>query len=191
MDNGTNFASKEFNEFLERFQVNHSFSPPHHPATNGAVKNFVGTLKDKVSKIVKGGKRVDTAVNQFLFDYRSTPHCTTGKSPAYLLYGRELRTRFDLLRPNLRAKVSEKQGAQIGSRTQARGVQLSAGDAVMVDNYGKSGGKRIPGEIVEQLSLSTFRVQTEPGKVTKRHTRQIIKPSRRSERLAIKKRAII
>ena len=54
---------------------------------------------------------------------------------------------------------------------------------MMVDHYGKAGGRRVEGEIVEQLSPSTFRVKTEAGTVTKRHTKQIIKPLRRSERL--------
>ena len=52
---------------------------------------------------------MDTAILQFLFDYRSTPHSTRGKSPVQIFYGRELKTRFDLLRPNLRLKVEEKQ----------------------------------------------------------------------------------
>lgn len=73
-DNGRQFTSFEFQSFLERNKVRHSFSPPYHPATNGAAENFVGIFKDKVTKIIKGGKNVKTAINQFLFSYRSTPH---------------------------------------------------------------------------------------------------------------------
>lgn len=187
-DNGRQLASSEFREYLQRNGVKHSFSPPYHPATNGAAENFVGTFKKGVSKIIKGGKKVDTAVHQFLFDYRSAPHSTTGKSPAQLLYGRELRTRFDLLRPNLRSKVEEKQGAQIAGRPHSRKIKVQEGDSVMIDNHGKSGEKRIKGEIVKQLSPSTYQVQTESGNVTKRHTKQIVKPLRRSERIARKQR---
>ena len=168
-DNGRQFSSAEFGSFLERNKVRHSFSPPYHTATNGAAENFVGTFKDKVSKIVQGKINVSTAITQFLFDYRSTPHCTTGKSPAFLLYKREIKSRFDLLRPNLRSKVSDKQGAQVSSSSHARKVELSTGGEVMIDNYGTVGGKRIEGEITKQLSPSTFQVRTEHGNVIKRH----------------------
>ena len=41
---------------------------------------------------------MDLILTNFLFDYRTTPQCTTGKSPAFLLFGRPLRTRFNLFR---------------------------------------------------------------------------------------------
>ncbi|XP_011863380.1 PREDICTED: uncharacterized protein K02A2.6-like, partial [Vollenhovia emeryi] len=163
-DNGKQLASAEFNEFLKRNGVRHSYSPTYFPATNGAAENFVGTFKDKVKKIMKGGKTVDTAAYQFLFDYRSAPHCTTGKSPAQLLYGREMRTRFDLLRPSTRTKVEIKQEAQTTAKPHSRKLDLQEDDPVMIDNHGKSGGKRVKGKIAKRLSPSTYRVQTEEGR---------------------------
>lgn len=167
-DNGRQFA--EFKEFLKEHGVKQSLSPPYHPASNGAAENFVGTFKDKVSKIVQEGKNVKRAVDSFLFDYRSTPHCTTGKTPAWLLYKRELRTRFDLLRSNLRNKVYDKQQAQIAARSHSRQVVLKLGDSVMIDNHGTTNGKRIEAEITKALSPSTFEVRIEIGTTMKRHT---------------------
>lgn len=183
-DNGRQFSSKEFDDFLRHNGVKHTLSPPYHPATNGAAENFVGTFKDKVSKIMQGGVKVEVAINQFLFDYRSAPHCTTNKSSAYLLYKRELKTRFDKLRPNLRDKISEKQDAKIISTPHSRKINLKSGDLVMIDNHAVTGGKRIEGKIVEQLSPSTFQIETDSGATTKRHTDQIVRPSRRSGRIA-------
>lgn len=100
-DGGPQFRSDEFRSFLTRHGVKHSLSPPHHPATNGAAEKFVQTFKDQVKKIVKGGKRVKNALKMFLFDYRSIEHCTTHRSPAFMMFGSELRTKFDLLRPNV------------------------------------------------------------------------------------------
>ena len=48
----------------------------------------VGTLEDRISR--------------FLFACRTTPHTTTGVSPAELLMGRKLKTRLDLVRPGFR-----------------------------------------------------------------------------------------
>lgn len=183
-DNGPQFRSDELEPFFKSNGVWHSFSPPHHPATNGATENFVGTFEDKIINIVKGGERVHKAINKFMFDYRSTSHCTTGKSPAWLFYKQELRTRFDLLRPNVRNTVHENQQSQIENSSHSRNVQLNVGDLVMIDNDVTSSEKPIPAEIMKDLSPSTFRVKTESGIVTKRHTDQIVKPVRHSARKA-------
>ena len=42
---------------------------------------------------------------QVLFEYRASPHATTSRSPSQLFLGRPLRTRFDLLRPNVSSQV--------------------------------------------------------------------------------------
>ncbi|XP_014217296.1 uncharacterized protein LOC106645854, partial [Copidosoma floridanum] len=53
-DNGPQFRSLEFREFLKRNGVKQSFSPPYHPATNGAAENFVKTFKDKDNQWTPG-----------------------------------------------------------------------------------------------------------------------------------------
>ena len=46
---------------------------------------------------------------RLLFQYRITPHTTTGLSPSEMLLGRKLRFRLDLLKPDLQQKLQEKQ----------------------------------------------------------------------------------
>lgn len=53
---------EEFQVFLKNNMFRHSFSTPYHPATNGASENFIETFKDKVDKIVKGGRSMESAV---------------------------------------------------------------------------------------------------------------------------------
>lgn len=48
LDNGPQFRSAIFKDYLKRNGVHYSFSPSYHPATNGAAENFVQTFKDKV-----------------------------------------------------------------------------------------------------------------------------------------------
>ena len=55
---------------------------------------------------------IDIKLAGFLFNYRITPHSTTGIAPAELMFGRQLRTRFDLLQPDVASKVSKKQEQQ-------------------------------------------------------------------------------
>ncbi|XP_011858560.1 PREDICTED: uncharacterized protein K02A2.6-like, partial [Vollenhovia emeryi] len=126
-DNGRQYSSLEFKEFTKCNGIKHSFSAPHHPATNGAAENFVQTFKDKVTKIMKSGRNLEEAIDIFLFDYRATEHCTTGRSPAYLAYKHELRTRFDLLRPDVGETVDKKQTAQIIGKRGKRKVDFRVG----------------------------------------------------------------
>ncbi|XP_029156062.1 uncharacterized protein K02A2.6-like [Nylanderia fulva] len=174
-DGGPQFRSEEFHEFLTRNGVKHTYSPPYHPATNGAAENFIQTFKDKVHKIIKGGERLDTAVYMFLFDYRSIEHCTTRRSPAFLMYNRELRTRFDLLKPNVLSAVDDRQRAQIVGRKGGRQIDLQVDDDVLINEYGRNTEKRGLGKIVKKTSPSTYAVLTKNEVVKKRHVDQIVK----------------
>ncbi|XP_011858318.1 PREDICTED: uncharacterized protein K02A2.6-like [Vollenhovia emeryi] len=192
-DNGRQFTSTEFREFLAKNGIKQSFSAPHHPASNGAAENFVGIFKDKVRKIVKGGKPVEYAIELFLFDYRATEHCTTGRSPAWMVSRRELRTRFDLLRPEAGDAVAERQAAQVAARGGTRRETFVVGETVMVDDFSVRNDKRIEGKITRKLSPVTYEVEV-GGKVWKRHVDQIVRyrandepAPRRSERLRDKK----
>ena len=49
---------------------------------------------------------------KFLFIYRTTPHTTTGVTPAELLIGRNPQTRFHKLYPNRREDVEKQQAQQ-------------------------------------------------------------------------------
>lgn len=181
-DGGPQFRADEFLEFLRQNGINHSFSPPYHPATNGAAENFVGTFKNKVTKIVKGGETPESAVNLFLSDYRNIEHCITGKSPAQLMYKRDLRTRFDLLKTNVAANVGKKQRAQIVAKAGSRQNNVNVGDTVLIDNHRVRGEKRVTGEVIRKTSPSTFVVKDCNDALAKRHIDQILKP-RRSPRL--------
>ena len=40
---------------------------------------------------------VQLNLSKFLLRYRTTPHSATGKSPAELIFGKQIKTRLDLL----------------------------------------------------------------------------------------------
>ncbi|CAB0042928.1 unnamed protein product [Trichogramma brassicae] len=152
-------------------------------ATNGAAENFVGIFKDKVSKIVKGGETVESAINKFLFDYRSIEHCTTVKSPYQMMYKRDMRTRFDVFRNNTTETVQVHQRAQIVSRSGSRRLELEKDDEVFIDDYRVNAEKRSKARIIKKLSPSTFAAKDEDNIIHKRHKDQIIKVPGSNEKL--------
>lgn len=193
-DNGRQFTSLEFKDFVLQNGMKHSFTAPSHPATNGAAEKFVETFKDKVKKIVSSGRSLEYAVSLFLFDYRATEHCTTGRSPASVMFKRELRTRFDLLRPQMEDTVETKQLAQVKAKGGSRREEFEIGDDVMVDDFSVRSDKRKPGKIVRKLSPVTYEVNVGNDCIWKRHVDQIVRfetgeknEVRRSERLRKRK----
>ena len=120
---------------------------------------MVETFKKEMKKIASG--TVDTKLAQFLFSYRITPHSTTGQSPAELMFGRQLSTRFDLLHSNVQEKVLRKQDKQkkYFDRS-AKERKFSRGDDVYIRNFSQgSKVKWIPGVIVKQIGRVVFGVR--------------------------------
>ena len=89
-DNGPQFRSEEFEGFTRSLGIRHYRSAVYHPATNGAIKRFVKTLKQSR----KAGHLVSTSSKKvpcdFLFQYWATPHLVTGVPPSELFLGRPL-----------------------------------------------------------------------------------------------------
>ena len=106
-DNGPQFSSVEFAAFLARNGVKHIRSSPYHPSTNGLAEHFVRTLKQAMKR--SNLPDPHQKLMNFLLSYRSTPHSTTNTRPSELFLHQSLRTRLDLLRPELGVAVLEKQ----------------------------------------------------------------------------------
>ncbi|XP_064458842.1 uncharacterized protein K02A2.6-like [Ornithodoros turicata] len=96
-DNGPQFTSQTFKDFVTQHGIQHVLTPPYHSKSNGQAENFVRTFK---SALRRGGTTKD-GIQKFLTQYRVTTHATTAKSPSMLHMGRQIRTGIDLLRPAL------------------------------------------------------------------------------------------
>ena len=83
-------------------------------------------------------------LDQFLLKYRSTPHVSTKDTPAKLFLGREVRTKMDLIRPNIRDSMISKQSEQSVCNGNVR--TFSVEDS-WVRNYAP-GEKWVPGKVV-------------------------------------------
>ena len=170
-DNGSNFTSGEFAAFMRANGIKHVKTAPYHPSSNGLVERAVHTLKTGLKKLNEG--TLETKLSRFLFAYRTTPHSSTGVSPAELMYNRRIRTVMDNLRPDLGKKVhqdQEQQKANYDRRAQQRQFQVS--DLVYAKNYGQ-GVQWLPGKIVKILGATMFEVQLEDGRKVRKHADQL------------------
>ena len=91
-DIGPQFQAEEFREFMARNGVQHVFTPPYHPASNGAAERLVQSVKRSLRASHQNGVPLRQALATFLLKYRTTPHCTTGVAPCTLFYNRNFRT---------------------------------------------------------------------------------------------------
>jgi len=147
-DNGPPFQSREFAAFLEYLGIQHKRGIPLSPESNGEVERFNETLL-KMARISQiESLECKSAISDFLFQYRTTPHSTTGESPAKLLMGRELKTKLPRIlldhtaseqewqilmreRDALR-KLKSKENADNARKAEAKDIE--EGDKVLLEN---------------------------------------------------------
>ncbi|XP_043234726.1 uncharacterized protein K02A2.6-like [Amphibalanus amphitrite] len=95
-DNGPQFCSKEFQDWLRSYNITHARSSTYSPQTCGMVERLNRTIKESVATARLMGKPRAAHVRSFLQVYRSTPHSATGISPFEAMRGgRRMRTRVD------------------------------------------------------------------------------------------------
>ena len=165
-DNGTNFTSTDFEEFMKRNGIKHIRVSPYHPASNGQAERAVRIFKEGIEKM---GGTMRTKLSQFLLKYRITPHTTTGVPPAQLLMGRSLRTQLDLLQPNLGNRVRDKQAQQKTVHDyHARERVIKTGDLVYAKDFRKL-KSWIPGTVVKKTGPVSAEIQLEDGQIIRRH----------------------
>ena len=104
-DNGPHFTSEAFRKFTTANGIKHVTGAPYHPATNGQAEKLVQNFKKGV-KADKSGTTLQHKLERFLLAYRSALHATTSLSPAQLLLGRNVKTRLDLIKPDVTREVN-------------------------------------------------------------------------------------
>ena len=132
-------------------------------------------IKQGLKKIKDGS--LNDRLARLLFSYRITPHSTTGVSPAELLMKRQLKSRFDLLKPNIATKVEQRQREQkYYHDSHAIARQFQEGDSVYAQDF-RQGQSWLTGIVVRGLGPVSFEVKTNDGQLIRRHQDHLRKRS--------------
>ena len=167
-DNSPQFTSEELAQFVKQNGIKHIRTSPYHPASNGAAERLVQTFKQAMKAAANNGLTLQHQLSSFLMSYRSTPHATTGESPSKLFLGREIRTRLDLLRPDLETRVGLRQASQKQQHdAHARSRVLDVGTVVMVKDFREKLWKR--GVVVRRQGPLTYLMKIDSGQLWRRH----------------------
>ena len=172
-DNGPQFVSEEFAMFTKVNGVKHIKSSPYHPSTNGAVERLVQTFKKCMRASANDGRSQSQRLASFLLNYRNTPHSTTRVTPSELFLKRKLRTRLDLIHPDIRSTVHNEQAKQKKNHDRhCRGREYFIGQNVSARNF-RTGPPWTAGVVVERLGPLTYLVQVNSGLFWRRHIDQL------------------
>lgn len=167
-DNGRQFLSHEFKEFLRNNGIKQKLTAPYHPATNGLAERFVQTIKQAIRATNSSSHDREKELYKILLQFRKMPHTATNKSPSALIFNREIRSRLDVIKPegdSIHDNVS-----RIPKHCNVRTYELNT--RIMVRNYSDS-EKWVFGLIIRRLGNLHYLIKLDDGRVCKRHVNQL------------------
>ena len=171
-DNGSPFTSSEFAEFTKKNGIRHVKVSTYHPSSNRMAERAVRTFKEGMKKL-GNSQSIQCRMARVLFQYRITPHSTTGVSPAELLMGQRIRSHLDLVQPNLSNQVELKQEAQKQYHDRhAKSRVFELGNKVFVKNP-SSGPPWLSGDIIQIRGPVSYTVKLSDGRIMRKHVDQI------------------
>ena len=120
-----------------------------------------------------------------MFSYRTTPNSTTGQTLAELFLNRRVRTRLDLIRPDLGRKVFNKQSDQKTRHDKSSSErEFALGEQVLVQNF-RGEPKWLDGTVTEQTGPVSYKVlvgdqlwKRHIDQMHQKHGSQIVHPNR-------------
>lgn len=141
-DRGGQFTSDLMREVSRLLSIRQMTTTPYHPACNGLVERFNGTLKSMLRKMCEERpKDWDRYINPLLFAYREAVQESTGFSPFELLFGRVVRGPLAILHELWTGEVDEPDTKTTYQYVLDLKDRLEATCQVAQENLGKSAEK--------------------------------------------------
>ena len=114
--NGPQFVPEEFRLFMNTNNIQHICATQLWLQANGEVERQNRTLLKAIRIAHAQGQDWRKELRTFLLSYRSTPHPTTGVSPAELLFKRKIRTKLPELDSGIKTEIDK----TVGDRDRAQ-----------------------------------------------------------------------
>ena len=169
-DNGPQFNSHIFDEFCRKNGIQHIYTPPYHPQSNGQVERFVDTFKRALAKS-QGEGNILERIDRFLLQYRCTPHPSLpeNRTPAEIMFGRRIRTTFELLSPVNRS--FEDLYTQ-GENYRPKRKPFKVGDKVYATDYRRTSNRWAAGVVTKTIGNVMYEVKVDQM-LWRRHINQL------------------
>ena len=113
-------------DYCEGMGFKHRITMPEDAQANGFTKAFLKVLIKLVHTAVLEKRDPKRSVNRYLMVYRATPHRITGKSPAELMFGRQIQSKLPRFLPKAQGKAAEEERQ---THEEARRKQKALADA--------------------------------------------------------------
>ena len=142
-DNGPCYNSSEWRKFAGKWGFKIRPCTPEHPQANGIAERFMQVLVKVVHTAIAMGQDPKVEVRRMLLNYRNTPHASTGKTPAELMIGRQIKTRIptvmkranrkkDMEARKYNGEINDRREKEYNKRKHARNTDLKKGDQVLI-----------------------------------------------------------
>ena len=107
VDNGSQFNSKEFKLYLKQHNIEHRRVTPYWPIANGEVERFNRTVGKAIQTAHAEGKDWKKELQNFLLQYRTTPHCITGVPPTAVLFNYDIKNGIPSVNKHRQSKIDQ------------------------------------------------------------------------------------
>lgn len=191
-DNGKQFISAEYNSFLQQHGIRPRVVTPYWPSANGEVERFNRTLGKAIQTAHAENKDWHKELPGFLLQYRTTPHSSTGISPALALLRNNPNNGIPtLMKPSTTTDkiikmadqaAKQKMKAYTDHKRKAKPSDVAEGDFVLLKNLRRNNKlealfEPTPYKVIKEYQRSV-KIQNNAGKEyvrSKAHVKKFIK----------------
>ena len=165
-DGGPEYIGNEYVTFCKEWDIEHTYSSPEYPQSNGLAERTVQTVKRVLKKAIKKKEDLHLALLQL----KSSKSATTGCPPTSALFNRRVRT----LIPSINTKPKSSEVTKTSSTQQGRPLPLlQPGDNVRFHD-GNSWARRAT--VVSQCKEPrSYRIRTDKDTIIRRNRRHLLK----------------
>ena len=133
-DNGPQFTSKVFEQYLNDNDVKHRKTTPLHPAANAEVERQNRSLMKRIRIAQAESLDWKKEIRKYLVAYRTKPPGITGISPSELMFKRKLRTKI----PDIKQNCEEERDVHCEEEIRNRDIILKDRNKLYIDTKRKA-----------------------------------------------------